>query len=273
MRFEDKAVVITGASSGIGAQACLDFAKRGADIALVARSKDKMESLADKIKRDYQVSALVLPHDVSRKEEVVSMSREVIKEFGRADILVNNAGFAIYGSVKDLSMEELEEQIRTNLLGAIYCTRAFLPSMLGRRRGHIVNVASVAGSIGLPGMASYCASKFGMLGFSQGLYHELKGTGVGVTVVSPITVKTNFFDHPSFKKMGGDYYSPADLSASHVSRAILRAANSSRMEIIVPFYVRGAVWLTQTLPYLINPAVGAAFRKRLKNLEKDEEDG
>ncbi len=265
MKFQDKVVVVTGASSGIGEQACLDFAKEGAHVALVARSKGNMEAIADKIKRNCQTHALVVPCDVSRKEQVLSMSKQVFDEFERVDILVNNAGFAIFGSVNELSIEELEEQISTNLLGAVYCTKTFLPSMLSRKRGHIVNVASVAGSIGIPGMASYCASKFGMLGFSQSLYHELKGTGVGVTVVSPITVKTNFFNHPSFKIK--PHYSPVGLSASHVSKAILRAANSRRLEIIVPFYVRGAVWFTQTLPYLINPIIGAAFRRQMKKIQ------
>jgi len=266
MRFKDKIVVVTGASSGIGEHACIDFAKKGAKVVLVSRSKDKIENIAGKIERDYQTKTLPIPCDVSKKEEVLSMSKRVLGEFAHVDVLVNNAGFGIFGSVNDLGIDELEQQLTTNLLGTIYCTKAFLSSMLGRKTGHIVNVASVAGSIGIPGMAAYCASKFAMLGFSQSLYHELSGTGVRVTVVSPITVKTNFFEHPSFKSIK-PRYTPVALSVEHVSRAILRAANSRRMEIIVPFYVRGAVWFTQTFPYLINPFLGYAFRRELKKLE------
>ncbi len=269
MRFKNKIVVVTGASSGIGEQTCLDFAKRGADIVLLARSTSRMEAISKKIRENYQTHTLVIQCDVSKKVQVLSMSKKVFDEFDHVDILVNNAGFAIFGSVKDLSIEEMEEQIKTNLFGAIYCTKAFLPSMLTRKRGHIVNIASVAGSIGVPGFASYCASKFGMVGFSQSLYHELKGTGIGVTVVSPITVKTNFFNHPSFQKIKLNYIPPG-LSATHVSNAVLRAANSKRLEMIVPFYVRGAVWLIQTLPYLLNPIIGIAFRKHMKNLEKTD---
>ncbi len=269
MRFKDKVIVVTGASSGIGEQACVDFAKQGAKVVLVARSKEKIESIANKINEDYHTQARAAACDVSKKQQVLSMSRQVLDEFEHVDVLVNNAGFGIFGTVKDLSIEELEDQLATNLLGTIYCTKVFLPSMLGRRAGHIVNVASVAGSIGIPGMAAYCASKFAMLGFSQSLYHELSGTGVGVTVVSPITVKTNFFDHQSFRKVRPNY-TPAALSAQHVSKAILRAANSRRMEIIVPFYVRGGVWLTQTFPYLINPLLGSAFRKQLKRIAETD---
>lgn len=135
--------------------------------------------------------------------------------------------------------------------------------MLEQNSGHIVNVASVAASFGLPGIASYCASKFAMLGFSEGLQHELKGTDVRVTVVSPIMVRTNFFDHSSFESM--PKYSSTSLSAETVAKAIVRAANSSRLEIIVPSIVRGAVWAKHTFPYLINPILGSTFKKRLES--------
>ena len=155
----------------------------------------------------------------------------------------------------------------TNYFGMIYCVKNFLPSMINKKSGHIVNVASVAASFGLPGIASYCASKFAMLGFSEGLKHELKGTGVGITVVSPIMVRTNFFDHPSFEKM--PKYSPTSLSPETVANAILKAANSSRLEIIVPSFVRGAVWMKETFPYLINPILGSSFKKQLDKTEEN----
>ena len=116
----------------------------------------------------------------------------MLEKFDSIDILVNNAGFAIYGSVKELSIDEIESQMETNYFGMMYCIKNFLPSMLDKKSGHIVNVASVAASFGLPGIASYCASKFAMLGFSEGLKHELSGTGVGITVVSPIMVEQTF---------------------------------------------------------------------------------
>jgi short-subunit dehydrogenase len=160
-----------------------------------------------------------------------------------------------------LTIEEIESQMQTNYFGMIYCTKNFLPKMLEQKSGHIVNVASVAASFGLPGIASYCASKFAMLGFSEGLKHELKGTGIGVTVVSPIMVRTSFFDHQSFGQM--PKYSPTSLSAKTVAKAIVSAANSPRLEIIVPSVVRGAVWAKHTFPYIINPILGSAFRKQM----------
>ena len=100
-----------------------------------------------------------------------------------------------------------------------------------------------------------------MLGFSEGLKHELHSTGVGITVVSPIMVRTDFFDHPSFKKI--PKYSPTSLSSKTVAKAILKAANSPRLEIIVPSVVRSAVWLKHTFPYFINPIMGKSFKKQL----------
>ena len=147
----------------------------------------------------------------------------------------------------------------TNYFGMVYCIKNFLPKMIEQKSGHIVNVASVAASFGLPGIASYCASKFAMLGFSEGLRYELKGTGIGITVVSPIMVRTNFFDHPSFESM--PKFSPTSLSAETVAKAVVKASNSSRLEIIVPSMVRGAVWVKHTIPYLINPIIGSAFKK------------
>lgn len=260
MSLKQKTVVITGASSGIGAASCVEFAKKGANLALVARRKNKLEELQKALEK-FNIKTLVCECDVSQKSHVQKMSEKVLEEFGKIDVLVNNAGFAIYGTVLELTIEEIEAQMATNYFGMVYCTKYFLPKMLEQNSGHIVNVASVAASFGLPGIAPYCASKFAMLGFSEGLRHELHGTNVGVTVVSPIMVRTNFFDHPSFKSM--PKYSPTSLSAETVAKAVVSAANSSRLEIIVPGLVRGAVWAKHTIPYIINPILGSAFRRQL----------
>ncbi|HXV65628.1 MAG TPA: SDR family NAD(P)-dependent oxidoreductase [Nitrosopumilaceae archaeon] len=267
MKFKNKIVVITGASSGIGEAAAIEFAKRGCNVVLVGRRKDKLLELEKKLSK-FKISTFVCPCDVSNKILVKEMAKLVFDKFGRIDILVNNAGFAIYGNVLDLDIEQMESQIATNYFGMIYCIKNFLPKMTEQNSGHIVNVASVAASFGLPGLASYSASKFAMLGFSEALQHELQGTKVGVTVVSPIMVRTNFFDHSSFESM--PKFSPTSLSAKTVAKAILRAANSSRLEIIVPAVVRGAVWTKQTFPYLINPIIGSTFRKYMNSKDKSK---
>ena len=267
MNYDGKVVVVTGASSGIGEKSVAAFAKKKASVVLVARRKEKLDLVAKKL-AEYNSECLICQCDISQRPQVEKMSKTVLEKFGRVDILVNNAGFAIYGPVSELKIEEIESQIATNFFGMVYCTKTFLPKMLQQHSGHIVNVASVAASFGLPGIATYCASKFAMLGFSEGLYHELKGTGVGVTVVSPIMVRTNFFNNPSFKSM--PKYSPASLSSKTVAKAVVKAASSSRLEIIVPSIVRGAVWAKHTFPYLINPILAASFRKQLKSSKESD---
>ncbi len=257
MDYSGRVVVITGASSGIGKESAIEFAKLRASIVLVSRNRDRLEEVAKELSK-FQTQTLVCVCDVSQKNQVAQMSNQVLEKFGRVDILVNNAGFGIYGNFNDLKIEEIESQMETNYLGMIYCIKAFLPKMLEQKSGHIVNVASVAASFGIPAMAAYCASKFAMLGFSESLYHELNGSGVGITVVSPIMVKTNFFNHNSFNKM--PRYTTA-LSATTVAKAVVRAASSPRLEIVTPQFVRVAIWFKQTLPYLINPIVGEIFRK------------
>jgi len=266
MDFKNQVVLITGASSGIGKDTAMEFAKLGANIVLVARKKDKLEKAANELKK-FDTSILTCQCDISKKDQVKEMAKIVLEKFGSVDILINNAGFAVYGSVSDLTIDEIESQMETNYFGMIYCTKNFLPSMLKKKSGHIINVASVAASFGLPGIASYCASKFAMLGFSEGLKHELKDTGVGITVVSPIMVRTNFFEHPSFEKM--PKFSPVSLSSKTVAKTILKAANSTRLEIIVPSVARGAVWIKNTFPYFINPILGKSFKKQLDSIKKD----
>lgn len=262
MKFKDKIVLITGASSGIGEAAAIEFAKHGSNVILVGRRKEKLVEVEKKLSK-YNISSLVCPCDVSKKSEVKDMCKVVLEKFGKIDILVNNAGFAIYGKVSDLDIDEIESQMATNYFGMVYCIKNFLPKMLEQKSGHIVNVASVAASFGLPGIASYCASKFAMLGFSEGLQHELKGSGVRVTVVSPIMVKTNFFDHSSFDSMPKN--PSTAISSQSVAKAILKASNSSRLEIIVPSVIRGAIWVKHTFPYLINPIIASSFKKQLES--------
>jgi short-subunit dehydrogenase len=259
MKFKDQIIAITGASSGIGKQAAVDFSYNGAKtVILISRNIMKLNQVKKELNPDCNVE--IYTCDISNKKMVYDIGQNIMEKMGTIDILVNNAGIGIYGKVIDQTIEDIEKVTSTNYLGMIYFTKIFLPSMINNKLGHIVNVASLAASFGIPCMAAYCGSKFAMLGFSESLSYELKNTNVGVTVVSPIAVKTNFFDNESFKgkmphKLG--YV----LEPKIVSKAILKAAYSKRLEIVVPFFVRSAVWLKHTFPYLINPIVSSSFKE------------
>lgn len=258
MRLRGAAAVITGASSGIGRAAAAELARRGAVPALVARDAGRLREAAAGL----PPGAVCVPCDVSDPAAVEAMASEVLGRLGRADLLVNCAGFASYGPVAAARPADVAAQAATNYLGTAYCTMALLPHMLGRGSGHVVNVASLAASFGLPGLAAYCASKSAVLGFSAALWHELRGTGVGVTVVSPAAVRTPFFGHPSFA--GARLPGRLALDPRTVARAIARAAGSPRLEIAVPAAARAAVWARQTLPYAVDPLVGALFGRAMR---------
>ena len=258
-----KVIWITGGGTGIGKAVAELFMKEGAEVVITSKNQKQLQQTSKEIGNPFFIAG-----DVRNENDVKNVIHKTIKKFGRIDILVNNAGFVIYGKVSELTIEEIESQMETNYFGMIYCTKNFLPHMIEQGQGHIVNVASVGASFGVPGVASYCATKFAMLGFSEGLKHELYGTGVGITVVSPIGVNTPLFDHPSFE----NYTRPTmvTLSPETVANAVLKAANSSRLEIVVPSVARVGIWAKQNFPYFINPIIGNSFRKKLDKRNKSD---
>ncbi|MDQ3840470.1 MAG: SDR family oxidoreductase [Thermoproteota archaeon] len=263
-KFDQKVVLVTGASSGIGRQVSLDFASQGAEsIILVARSQSKLDELGKTIRERYSIVTTVYSCDISDKNEVKTMGAEILNRFGHVDILVNNAGFGLYGKIQNQSIDEIESIMSTNYLGTVYCTKVFLDSMIKRKSGHIINIASVAASFGVAGLSAYCASKYAVLGFSESLSYELYGTGVQLTVVSPIGVKTGFFNNKTFGSRIPNY-TGFMLKPKTVSNAILCATNSSRFEIVIPFYMRAAIWLKHTFPFVVKPLIGCHFRRELE---------
>jgi len=192
MNLRGAVVVVTGASAGIGRATALAFARSGSVLVLSARRADRLEVLAGEIGRRGG-RALAVPADVTSDADVAALAERTLAEHGRCDVLVNNAGVPGGGPFADVAPERIDAIVRTNLLGVLSVTRAFLPAMLEAGRGHVVNVASIAGLVALPGAAVYSATKHAVVAFSEALDGEVRDRGVRVTAVNPGLVRTEGF--------------------------------------------------------------------------------
>jgi 3-oxoacyl-[acyl-carrier protein] reductase len=183
--LEGKVALVTGASRGIGAAVARALDARGAKLGLGSRSGD-----------DLGLDAVAESCDVRDPEQLQSLVDATVTRFGRLDILVANAGVGAYGPFLELGLEHLDEMIDVNLKGTLYAVRAALPHLLRSPEADLVTIASEAGRRGLPGEAVYCASKFGQVGFTRALDHELREQGVRCTSVCPGGVATDFALEP-----------------------------------------------------------------------------
>ena len=229
MELRDKNVIITGASSGIGRATALEMARRGAHVVLAARRADRLDDVAAEC-RALGVRAVTVPTDVTKAGDC----RRLADTAGDVDVLVNNAGFAIFSPVTEANPDEVREMIETNYLGAFHCTQAVLPRMLARRSGTIVNVSSITGLMGFSRMSAYCASKFALTGFTEGLRDEVIGSGVRVALVCPGTTETEFFVKAERGKMPGASRLMPGVEPQRVARAVCDAAEDGRYRRILP---------------------------------------
>lgn len=190
-----KTVLVTGASSGIGTAAARAFSDRGCRVALAARSVEKLEALAKELGSG-GAECFVISCDIRDKEQAKTAVEAVVGRWGRLDILVNNAGVQRFGAFHEQDIEVIEDLMRTNLLGAIYASHAALAHMTERGGGHVVNVSSIGGLMGMPWTAAYSASKFGMVGLTEALRREYRGTGIRLSAFCPGTVDTPMAAEP-----------------------------------------------------------------------------
>jgi len=257
-----KIVVITGASSGVGEAAARAFAKAGSTVVLAARSAPKIQALAQSL------GGLAVPTDVSRTEDLRALVDRTIEAFGRIDVLVNNAAANARAGFDALEVDAISTVIDTNLKAPMLLTRLALPH-LRKTRGVVVNVASIAGHVPLPGEAPYCASKWGLRGFTFAVDQEMRDAGVALCVVSPGPIATPFvledIDHvPDL------VFSQPILSAEEVAEAVLACARDRRRERAMPMSTLRLAKLAGSFPWLqewLRPALeskGARVKAELR---------
>jgi len=222
-------VLITGASRGIGAALARQLAGRGCVLGLVARGEDGLRALVDGLPGE---GHRALPADVADRDSI----RAAVADFGDVDVVVANAGVAHYGPWLDLD-ERLERQLTdVNWLGTLHTVRATLPGMVERRRGHVVLVSSGAALRTFPGAAVYGATKSAQRGLGEGLWHDLDGTGVGVTIVYPGEIETNLHDHQREKLP--DWRQGQEADVDECAAAIVKGVESDARNVYFPPQVR-----------------------------------
>lgn len=199
-KFSGGTALVTGASSGIGAEFARQLAWRGLDLVLVARRKERLDTLAQELAKKYSVKVETLSADLAQ-EDGVRRVEECIREQQNLALLVNNAGFGAGGAFAEVDFQPQMDMINVHILASVRLTRAALPGLLGRGAGGVIQVASVAGFLSSPGSTIYGSTKTFLIAFTDGLQAELRGSGVQVQALCPGFTVTEFHDHPDLVRM------------------------------------------------------------------------
>jgi short-subunit dehydrogenase len=208
MQLADRTALVTGAANGIGRAIAVSLARRGCNLALVDIDEDGMAG-TEELTRGHNIRVSRHRLDVADRVTAAQLPDVVAAEHGGVDVLVNNAGVAVGGTFEQVSDEDFEWLFEINFWGVVRMTRAFLPLLHASKDARVVNLSSIYGVIAPPEQTAYSASKFAVRGFSEGLRHELEGSGIGVTVVHPGGIRTSIAENARI---------PAGLSEEEIER-------------------------------------------------------
>ena len=249
--FSDKLVLITGAGSGIGRLLSLELANLGAKLILLDVNFDSIKKVASEIK-SIKSRVWIYKCDLSVKSEISMVVKE-IKKIGKVDILINNVGVVSGKSFLEISDKQIETSFNVNLLSFFWLTRSFLPDMIKENSGHIVNIASAAGLIGVAGLSDYSATKFGVFGFNESLRMELrkkKINGVKTTIVCPYYINTGMFKGV---KSRFNFLLPI-LEEKYVCKKVIRSIQKNKEVLIMPQFVK-FIPLVRLLPTFLMDSI------------------
>lgn len=263
---EQPAVVITGASSGIGEACAYRFARAGSRLALLARRRDRLQRVAEHA-RTLGAEAHVIPVDLASATAATEAIRDAEASLGEIDVLVNNAGFGLYAPLESVPREDLEHLFAVNTFAPLATAQAALPGMRRRGRGHVINVSSVVGKRALPMTGAYGASKYALHGFSDALRVELRGTGVEVSVICPGFTRTEFSDNVIDYGVERGRPKGGAMSAERVADVIFECARHPRPEVLLTGKGKTLAWLQRISPRLADWALSRSIPVRLPQLE------
>jgi short-subunit dehydrogenase len=256
VNWTDAVVVVTGASRGIGAEVARQAAAKGARLGLLARNESELNQLAAELPTE----SLVVPVDVTDTGALVKALRRVRDELGPIDVLVNNAGIGAYGPFVAGGAEQLDQLWPINVAAVAHGMAEVLPHMQARGSGVIVNMTSIAGRIGAPGEAAYCASKFAVIGLSETVRAEVRDSGVKICLINPGPVLTGFGvarGHPYDRSF------PRPVSAARVAKLTIRAIDRGTPEIFIPRWLRPSLVFKNLVPPLFDVGVRPEARRML----------
>ncbi len=258
MEIKNKVIVITGASSGIGAAAAEAFAKKGARVVLAARNAAGLNALADKINAAGAGSAWACPTDMTQRHEVENLARVTFERFGRLDIFIHNAGISHKnGTLMELDESEVRRVMETNFMGGIYSTWAAVPYLEKSGGGQLIFVTSIIGKVGVPRNSIYCASKFALQGLAESIRRELVTKKIRVISICPPGVDTPFFKNNDRALVRKYRLHPVEK----IARMIVRASEKNKREVLLTMDAKLLHFLNCFFPTLMDWAV-VRFKKR-----------
>jgi hypothetical protein len=258
--------LITGASAGIGAEIARELARRGHNVVLVARRKQRLNELAGELSAEYGVRAETIASDLSKPASRSRITGRITELGLDVEILINNAGFATGGPFADSDPGRELEQVQVLVAAVVALTSSFLPEMVDRGRGAILNVASTAAMQPLPYAAGYSAAKAYVLTFSEAVHQEVSGRGVTVTALCPGPVETEFWEVADWQVTGGRSFEkafPAKVSVKDVARAGVDGLDGGSRVVIPGLPMRAAMLAARYVPHAVKlPVVERVMRRK-----------
>ena len=243
---QGKTALVTGASSGLGVDFAKELAKHGANLILVARREERLKAVAEQIRQEFGVDVVVIPMGLAVPDAPQALYDRLKVENKSVDVLVNNAGYGLFGTFAELPWEKQKNMLDLDIVTLTHMTKLFVPDMVARKFGAVLQVASIAAYQPAPTYAAYAGAKSYVLSFSDALDHELRGTGVNVTTVSPGVTATEFL------KVAGQkptlYQRLVMMQSPEVARQGVRALLHQRRSVVPGFFNAFSAFLMRFIP-------------------------